>query len=376
MKKKNLHVLFLASWYPSRVFPQNGDFIQRHAQAVALLHQVTVLHVVTDPTINELEIEIQYDDQLKVLIAYLPKTSNQKKWLTFLGTFRRLLRKVEQFDLIHVHRLFPAGLVALYLNKKLKIPYLVTEHFTGYLPEKIVEASHLDLFLGKLISKNAFVLANVSNNLNDAMKRAGFKGSYAVVPNVVKTSLFQPLPKDTVELRILHISSLEDKHKNVSGILNTIAKLQNENIKFHFTLIGPHPERYQETVLRLKLQPNSITLMDQIEHGHVAAQMQKADLLVLFSNYENLPCVILEAFSCGLPVIATNVGGISEFFPSGFGKLIPKNDEKALFDAIINFQKEQKPDKLQMHLYAKEHFSPQVVAKKFDLLYQKAVKNA
>jgi len=43
-----LHVLFLASWYPSRILKSNGDFIQRHAEAVALQHKVSVIHVKSD----------------------------------------------------------------------------------------------------------------------------------------------------------------------------------------------------------------------------------------------------------------------------------------------------------------------------------------
>jgi len=50
---KKLHVLFLASWYPSRVLKTNGDFIQRHAEAVALQHNVTVLHVISDSYLSE-----------------------------------------------------------------------------------------------------------------------------------------------------------------------------------------------------------------------------------------------------------------------------------------------------------------------------------
>jgi len=46
--KKKLHILFLSSWYPSHVSPSNGDFIQRHAEAIATKHNVTVIYVTTD----------------------------------------------------------------------------------------------------------------------------------------------------------------------------------------------------------------------------------------------------------------------------------------------------------------------------------------
>ena len=102
--------------------------------------------------------------------------------------------------------------------------------------------------------------------------------------------------------------------------------------------------------------------------------MQQADVFVLFSNYENLPCVILEAFSCGLPVISTDVGGISEFFPNDFGYLIPKNDSKILVETLLHFyQKNRKHDVSKMHQYVRDNFSPTEISKAFVNCYHTAI---
>ena len=52
---KKLHILFLSGWYPSRVSPSNGDFVQRHAEAVATVQNVTLIHVITDKNIKRKE---------------------------------------------------------------------------------------------------------------------------------------------------------------------------------------------------------------------------------------------------------------------------------------------------------------------------------
>ena len=52
-----LHVLFLCGWYPSRVSPTNGDFIERHAEAVSQKHKVSILHIITDINLAQ-DIEI------------------------------------------------------------------------------------------------------------------------------------------------------------------------------------------------------------------------------------------------------------------------------------------------------------------------------
>jgi len=82
-----------------------------------------------------------------------------------------------------------------------------------------------------------------------------------------------------------------------------------------FNLIGDDPSRYKKEISNLKIDPENIKLIDQIPHREVASILQSTDLLLMFSNYENLPCVILEAFACGVPVISTDVGGIKEYFP-------------------------------------------------------------
>lgn len=77
----------------------------------------------------------------------------------------------------------------------------------------------------------------------------------------------------------------------------------------------------------------------------VARYMQAADLLALPSQNEGVPNVILEAFACGLPVVASNVGGIAEVHTTGtLGKLVPPGDLTALSAALAETLS-QKPDR-------------------------------
>jgi len=52
---------------------------------------------------------------------------------------------------------------------------------------------------------------------------------------------------------------------------------------------------------------------------------------------EGLPLVALEAMACGLPVIATNVGGISEVVTKDYGKVVPPDTPDSLAEAILEF---------------------------------------
>ena len=67
----------------------------------------------------------------------------------------------------------------------------------------------------------------------------------------------------------------------------------------------------------------------------VAQYMQAADMLCMSSENEGVPNVILEAFASGLPVVSTNVGGISEVLTNDtLGKLVSRGDLEGLVSAI------------------------------------------
>jgi glycosyltransferase involved in cell wall biosynthesis len=68
--------------------------------------------------------------------------------------------------------------------------------------------------------------------------------------------------------------------------------------------------------------------------ARVAELMREADVFVLPSRFENLPVVLLEAMACGLPVVATRVGGVPEIVDSSAGVLVPPGDVAALGSAI------------------------------------------
>ena len=130
-----------------------------------------------------------------------------------------------------------------------------------------------------------------------------------MVPNVVDTNVFtsQAL-QDNSSKKILHISTLYDPHKNVSGLLNVIKELAHSRNDFSLTIVGNHHiTEHQETIKKLGLE-KIVSIQGEIAHEEVARVMQAHDLFVLFSNYENLPCVIIEAQASGLPVLATDVG--------------------------------------------------------------------
>ena len=373
--QNKLHILFLTSWYPSRVLPVNGDFIKRHAQAVGTLHNVTVLHAITDPkAVKPIEIEVQESSNITAYIAYIKKSKNPFiKLFRFYKAYSTLLKRINHFDIIHLNKLYPAGIVALFLKIFTKKQYIITEHWSGYQAHLNSKISSLEKNISKRIATNAAFVCPVSQHLALAMQEFGLKGNYHPVPNVVMTDIFVPRTYTSKTLNLIHISSLFDEVKNINGILRTLSVLKKLNIDFICRFVGGTSDLFKKTIDDGKLNNSDIEFIDFIEQPQLVKYLQQADALLLFSNYENLPCVILEAFSTGIPVITTNVGGISEYFPKDFGQLIPAKDEKALLDAITQLSKREWEKPSNMHLYAEKYFSPTIIASNFDRLYQKII---
>lgn len=371
MDSKKQHILFLCGWYPSRVLPNNGDFIERHAEAVQLYHNVSVIHIITDSNCKK-SIEIVSNEN--VHIAYIKPSKNKVlKAFHFYRAFKLLLQKIDHFDSVHLNELFPFGILALYLKWFKKKNFIISEHWTGYhkpLSEKI---SHTALKLSKLIAKQAQYICPVSKDLQLSMEELGLKGNYTIIPNVVNTNIFQPNVKSNKKFTILHISNMVDSHKNVSGIIRAIKNFEQQNIPFELILVGENSKQYQFISDKLKIT-NQIKFIDHVSHEEVKRQMQQTDVFVLFSNYENQPCVILESFACGTPVISTNVGGISEFFPKDYGILIDSKNEDQLVKALVDiYHNKEKINSTVLHNYTKQNFSYETIGKRFSELYKTCI---
>jgi len=372
---KKLHILFLNSWYPSRVLPINGDFIQRHAEAVSLKHQVTSIHIITDPNCKQsIEIVKNEINGINTIIGYIKQTQNPiLKGYLFFRAYKKILREIDLIDIVHLNVLYPFGIFALHLKWFRKKPFIISEHWTGYQRHSNNSVGFFQKFTSKIITKNASYICPVSKNLEDSMILNGLKGNYKAIPNVVDTEIFVPKENENDRFTMLHVSSMINVHKNVKGILEVVSKIKENIPNIQLYLIGNNSNTYNSLIADLNLN-ESVIVIDQIDHSRIVHYMQQSDVFILFSNYENLPCVILESFSCGLPVISTNVGGISEYFPDDFGKLIPKNDKNALLKAITSYHKTNViHSKTKMHNYVKSHFSPVIICNNFTELYNESL---
>ena len=370
-----MKVLFVSSWYPSRVNETLGNFVQKHAEAVSRYAEVSVLYVCFDENLNQKKSEVVFNetDKVKTLHIYCKKSSNpavrlNRYLIAYSKGLKLIIEKFFEPDLIHVNVVFPVGLLFHFLKSYKKYPYVITEHWAGYLPEYPVKQNFVKkYFLRKIIKRSSAILP-VTQDLKLSMQNLGFPGNYRVIPNVADTSLFSIGQSKTSSTKnILHVSSLDDTQKNVSGILRVIKILSGKRKDFALHIISDGDQKpFMDMAENISILNKFVFFHGQKKTNEVAEMMQQSDFLLLFSNYENFPCVIVESYSSGLPVVSTDVGGIREHFTDKHGILVKPQDEEALLLAVDKMlDTAGKYDKNFLHEYAENNFSYESVGKKF-----------
>ena len=128
--------------------------------------------------------------------------------------------------------------------------------------------------------------------------------------------------------------------------------------------------------LNRKIRKNgvkNIEIINHLPHSQLIKYYQEAELFVLPSYYEGLPTTILEAMACGLPVVATNVGGIPDQVEEGVnGYLVPPGRSDLLAERVCRLLGDaplRKEMGRRSRLKAEKEFSWQSVAEKFKKIY-------
>jgi len=348
LKDNKLNILFLASWYPNAEFSQAGNFIQQHARAVSNFVNVCVLHVVPVKSQATFKVTKKWNENVYEVIVYYNKTNStipifsnyqkaKKQQEAYIIGHQTALQELTYFDMVHLNVVYPAGLFASLLLKKYKLPFIITEHWTAFQNSSNNSWSFIEKYFIKKICNQALKIFPVSENLKNAMIDFGITNSFQVIPNVVNTNIFDS--KKAYEKKdwigILHVSNLKDEHKNISGILSVIKKLSEKRKDFKLTIAGNGDiEKFQQKAIELNIPREVILFEGEKTPKEVAHLMSQNDLFLLFSNYENLPCVIAESLIMGVPVLSTNVGGIPEMINESNGVLINPGREDELYQSL------------------------------------------
>lgn len=378
-------IIWLPSWYPNRYAPFNGDFIQRQARAVAAFRPIHVLFICKGSA--DMKEPVAYDrheaGMLTETIAYYrPVTTGVKPLdrllsiakLLRVGTLliREAIRADGRPSCIHVHVALWAGVLAWRMRRLYGIPYLVTEHWTGYdasSDNNVFRRDKLFQLATKRVLNAASMVVPVSHHLGAQIKPAWSVAPQQVIPNVVDTRYFHQGQPATGVFYFVHVS-LMNFQKNPEAILRAFASLDRD-AKVMLRMVGPCDEGLRQLAAELGLT-DRVEFLGEVSYEQVASSLSGCHCFVMFSRYENLPCAILEALCTGLPVIATRVGGIPEIINESNGLLVDHRNEEELAAAMLwMLRHRSKFDGSSIAAAACAAFTYQAVGQTIAALYEK-----
>ncbi|MEO9020506.1 MAG: glycosyltransferase [Ginsengibacter sp.] len=343
------NILWLVSWYPNALNLYEGDFIQRHARAVSLFQNITVIFIKKDEkgivtkdvkivssSENNLNEVIVYYHSLRTGVRFIDRLFSTVKYKkVYRKTFENYIHKKGKPDIVHVHVAMKAGLQALYLKRKFKIPYIISEHWSGYYKEAKENFYNSSFLIRRYTIKvlaEASLLLPVTKQLGEAINDI-VKIPFEVIANVVDTRLFSYQPHLSITFRFIHASSL-NYYKNPEGIIRSVAQLAKEGLRFELLLIGETSSHLANLADELLLTDKFIFFKPPVSYARIAEEMNHSSALVLFSRVESLPCIMLEALCCGLPVVSSDVGAINTVINETNGLLVESENEKQLVNAM------------------------------------------
>ena len=347
---KKLSALWIVGWFPSKANPFAGNFIERHALVCSSKIDITLVHGATYFVGEEKNIPVSGNYPFQLIWIPIPQFQSRffkplNLFIYYIWFYFQFLKQVKGnnvYDIIHVHAPDKCGILVTWIKRKLKIKKMVlTEHWAIYnspVPDHFLTRNRWFQFAIKQTWKHTDYAAQVSLPLHQEMQKLLGKTIPTIeFANVVPEDFFVPTEKLKYEkFNFVHVSNFENR-KNIPLIFEAFLKLYAEDNAITIEFVGADKstkEFYQNqfsTQIPADLAKNKDQFIWEIYEKESPSTIneifRKSRCLVMASSSENAPCVIAEALCTGLPVISSNVGGISNMIDDSNG---------ILFDLEIN----------------------------------------
>eukprot|EP00002_Diphylleia_rotans_P020411 TRINITY_DN3961_c0_g1_i7.p1 TRINITY_DN3961_c0_g1~~TRINITY_DN3961_c0_g1_i7.p1 ORF type:complete len:439 (+),score=71.53 TRINITY_DN3961_c0_g1_i7:415-1731(+) len=316
-------------------------------------------------------------------VYYLPTiVVHDQVTLPTLWTFLKLFRDIavrEQINIVHGHQAFSSLMHEFLLHARtLGLPAIFTDH-------SLFGFSHAsNILMNKVLS---FTLCDIDHVIcvsytskeNTVLRGKAEPRNVSVIPNAIDSEMFTPskLPNKGSDgnsgIVIVVISRLAYR-KGVDLLIETIPLICQQHPRVRFLVGGDGPKRPNvEEMIRFHQLSNRVTLLGEINAEQVRESLGQGHIFLNCSLTEAFCMAIVEAASCGLLVVSTNVGGIPEVLPPSIMKLAPPV-AKELADAVgkaILCIGEVEP--WQIHQQVSQMYNWTQVARRTKQVYEKAL---
>ena len=240
-----------------------------------------------------------------------------------LTTFYFLFRKRHTYNIIHCHIANGLGYIAALLikflfNKKVIVKIALSGPKSDF---KMLKKSRLNRICLKMLHNVDKVVTICSWSKKEALNEGFPESKITFIPNGVNTDHFIPSPTANCSSNKITFLGRLNYQKGIDTLLRAFSILVIKKPELQLEITGEGPEK--TSLLKIA---KDLRITDKvIFHGKNTdpyAFLLSSSLFVLPSRSEGLPNVLLEAMSCGLPVIASNVGGNLDLIQSGINGIL------------------------------------------------------
>lgn len=366
-----MKLAILPSWYPNRKNPNSGIFIRNQAIDLADEIETDVLVLRKGWPSKITQKEGPLTTYIKSYIG-LPNTNIKRlhKWgETYLNFYSQKHQK-SNYDIIHAHDHL-AGHAAYVINRKWEVPYILTLHNTNFITRSIPEWK---LPYVRDVIKHAEKVIVVGQKLYEVIQEDYNPENLILIPNYIDTSRFTlrgELPSNP--FKFLTVTSLFYK-KRIDKMIEAFASIRDKvNAELHIVGSGEDRNNLERIVKNLNLDSN-VKFHGSVSNEQLVPFYHQSHAYLSTSLVETFGVSIIEAMSCGLPVLCTPSGGPEYIVDNTSGMVSgPEAFDKNMLKLINNFD-QYNPESIRSKVeenYSKNKIIPQILN-----IYKSVLRNA
>ena len=266
------------------------------------------------------------------LLQPLMRVKYVRTLVTQLLYWPLLIRELKHADLVHVFSasyssFFLAPLPAILIAKAYGKPVLLNYH-SGEAPDHLRRSA-----FARAVLRMCDLNVVPSTFLQQAFADAGIPAD--VVPNTLDTGGFRYRARDPLAPHLISTRNFEPLY-NLPCTLRAFQRIQRVRPGATLCLVGSGSQDMALRAMASSLGLRNVTFAGRVDQAAIARFYDAADIYVQTSTIDNLPLSVLEAFSSGLPAVATAVGGVPTMIDHGVnGLLVADGDDEALAREVL-----------------------------------------
>ena len=386
MRFQNMHVLYLAGWYPNDKNFYSGIFIKEQILAASPFVRSTVLSFeackVNHGPLFKTEVLSSMEGQIELVKVCISLRIRRFGILDYF--IKRVLNSVlvkivkkAKIDLIHIQVLERFSIHATLLDVLKGIPVVYTEHWSKFVlrNQELIENKEFNISLKRFFDNSSLKkIMPVSKPLCNALMKLGAPAQKLELIDNVASDVFFNTQKNNPSSTVIVLAANWESPKDPDLFLQSLKRIQSkfqEQINVIWIGGGSQIMGIKQTASQFLLK--NISFTGWLPKEKIAEILASGSFLVHPSKFENSPCIVSEALATGTPVLATNVGGIPDLITQDDGLVSNSTvqDFAKALEVMIKTWRNFDTDQIRRRAY--DRFSNEVVGKKIFSYYNEVL---